>query len=258
LRTTAPSRIKTHFKSADRRRTLFGYAALTLVGAAILLHALRAELAAGLLLLSAGAAGLAREARRAWLAAQEERKRQQQEVERNELEAARRERAERQRRERRTRRQTDQRQRAQQSEILRTQRHQALAAQQEQARMRAARHERMEAAAARWLALHRDEIPAEIETLFSRRGFASHRVGGESLLDLLLEEPSGRQTVARCLAHCATVSDVQALDAWRRDAERSHAYLIALAGFSPQAVRFARNLPITLVESHLLATWETV
>jgi hypothetical protein len=217
---------------------------------------LRAEPSAGLLLLCVGSAGLVWEARLVWLAAQQERGRRRHQAAREALATERRERTQRQRHQRQERRHVEERARAGQSAALRAQRAQANVAQQQQDERRARRQELREAAAERWLVMPADRLPTEVETLFVQRGFTPLRADGDSLCDLLLEEPTGRQTLARCLDHSAGTTDVQALDAWRRNAERSHAYLIALAGFSPQAVRLARSLPITLVEAHLLAAWQ--
>ncbi len=236
-------------------RASLGYLTLAAFGAMILLSLIRAERAIGLCLLALGGAGLAREARQVWLAAQAEQRREQQAVARAALIAARRERAERQRQARRERRQVDEKARAGQAAALRAQREQAITARQRQAEQDAARQQQLEEAAERWSGLNGAALKTEIERLFIRRGFTVERAD-DSLADLLLVEPSGRHAVARCLDHRAQAGDVQAIDVWRRDAERSHALLIAIDGFSPQAVRLARSLPITLVEAHLLATWE--
>jgi flagellar biosynthesis GTPase FlhF len=241
---------------SERRPARIGYTILVVLGSAILLRLLRAELSAGVLLLCIGGIGLAREARMVWLAAQAERTQRLRQEARSALEAARRERAQRQRLERQQRRHTRERAQAAQVAAQRSQQEQRVAAQQRQEQGRAARQLRMEAAAERWLAMSPDRLPEAIERLFAQRGFNTERLPGDALCDLLLEEPDGRQTLARCLGRGGTAADVQDLDAWRRLAERSHAYLIALDGFTPQAVRLIRNLPITLVEAHLLATWE--
>src|SRR5260221_646033 len=81
------------------------------------------------------------------------------------------------------------------------------------------------------------------------RGLHPEPLGSEGDCDLrLVDEATSALDVARCVpvARVAGVVDVKEMEAWRQMAGARRAYLIALAGFSPAAVRMARELPITL------------
>ena len=231
---------------------------VALLGLAILLHVIHADLTVGLFLLLLGVAGLGWELRQVWHAEQARRARSVALAERARLVAARRERAQRLRQERRNRRETEERARVRQAEALRIAHEETVELRRREDLRRAERQERMERAAARWQALDGDALCAEIEALFVRRDLVPVRVAPEAPCDLLLAATAEERAVARCMPaqQMAHSADVQALDAWRREVGAPQSYLIALAGFSPAAVRLARSLPVTLVEAHLLATWE--
>ena len=57
------------------------------------------------------------------------------------------------------------------------------------------------------------------------------------------------------VGHAGRASDVREIESWRRDTAAPEAFLVAMKGFAPDAVRAAQKRPITLIESHLLASW---
>ncbi len=127
-----------------------------------------------------------------------------------------------------------------------------------EATRRAERESEIAAEVARLHALTDAQLAAEVAALLTRRGLRPQPQLAEAECDLTLLTPEGRLEVARCVpvGRVAGKVDVQALEAWRQAAGADHAYLIALAGFAPTAVERVRDLPITLVEAHLLAHWQ--
>ncbi|HZO92072.1 MAG TPA: restriction endonuclease [Chthonomonadaceae bacterium] len=139
---------------------------------------------------------------------------------------------------------------------------QQQSAAQQQARQEAARRAAwetaIEAEVARLQTLSDDELAAEVEALFARRGLRPVRADTEAPGDWQLVAETGETVaVARCVPvrRVAGAVDVRELEAWRQAAGAQCAYLIALAGFTPAAVERVRDLPMKLVEAHLLAHW---
>ena len=117
----------------------------------------------------------------------------------------------------------------------------------------------MLAEVARLKSLSDAQLAAEVAALFAGRGERPEAADPETVGDLLLKAADGTlDAVARCVptARTAARMDVQAVEAWRQAAGARHGFLIALTGFSPSAARSVRDLPITLVDAHLLAHWK--
>jgi hypothetical protein len=130
----------------------------------------------------------------------------------------------------------------------------------QEAEERAAQERRILADVAHLNSLSDSQLAAEVAALFAGRGQSPQTADPETAGDLLLKMPDGTlDAVARCVpaGHVASRVDVQALEAWRQAAGATRGYLIALTGFSPSAVRSVRDLPITLVDAHLLAHWKS-
>ena len=109
----------------------------------------------------------------------------------------------------------------------------------------------------RLLAMNDDELSSEILSIFSRRG-GSPEIDNEWRVGeiLLLNSENGQELVQAIPRNRkADASDVEKLEASRRACGASYSHLIALSGFSPQAVRLASHFSMTLVEAHLLASW---
>lgn len=143
-------------------------------------------------------------------------------------------------------------------ELLAERRHAEQAEQRERERRSRLQVERQTHEAARLAALSDDRLVEEVAALFVMRGAAPATPGKDAQCDLLLPYPDrGSTDVARCVpqGRVAGAIDVRSLEQWRQAVGAPHAYLIALAGFSPAAVRAASGLPITLVEAYLLAHW---
>lgn len=100
-------------------------------------------------------------------------------------------------------------------------------------------------------------LPDEVAAVFARRGFQAQAGDGDAACDLRLTAPDGAAEVVRCIpkSQSGSRTDVLALEAWRKTSGARYAYLVALAGFAPDALRAAAGLPVTLVEAHLLAHW---
>jgi hypothetical protein len=211
-------------------------------------------LAAGFAL--AGLVGLGLHLRLLWQT-REARLRVQRAAERRiDLQTSRRERAERER----LRRHAEQATRAHAAERLeearRAQKQAAAQALQEQTDLRNARAQRVEREAMRLATLSDTELYPEIIALLTRRGFAIEPADGEYAGDFLLRSEAGI-AVLRCVpaGQKAGRADVEALEAWRVQAEAERSYLVATAGFLPSAIDRLANLPLTLIEPHLLAHW---
>src|SRR5262249_32885011 len=130
---------------------------------------------------------------------------------------------------------------------------------QETAVLRSERERTVVAETERLLTLTDAELIAEVTALFLRRGQQPEIPAPEADYDLLLPATDGTgPEIARCVpvGRSARAADVQALEAWRETARASHAYLIAVGGFTSGAIRLAQSLPLTLVEAHLLAHWK--
>ena len=111
--------------------------------------------------------------------------------------------------------------------------------------------------AERLLELDDDEILPEILSIFALRGRLPE-TGNEWRIGetLLLNSENGLEIVQAIPRNSkADASDVEKLEAIRRESGANHSHLIALSGFSPQAVRLASHFSMTLVEAHLLASW---
>ncbi|HLV79981.1 MAG TPA: restriction endonuclease [Chthonomonadaceae bacterium] len=242
----------------DPRLALASLAVL-LLGLACFLGPAPASPAAGALLLLAGAGGLAWWSRGAWRTWRRRREMRAALARRSALQGARRERE----KQERARRQAQRAARAREAERRaqeRSARQEAerLRARQE-AEARAAQERHLLAEVARLKNLNDAQLAAEVATLFAGRGLVVEAADTETAGDMLLRAPDGTlAAVARCLpaGRAAGRVDVQALEAWRQAAEARQGYLIAPAGFSPSAVRAVRDLPLTLVDTHLLAHWK--
>ena len=205
----------------------------------------------------AGLGGLGLHLRLLWQT-REARLRLQRAAERRaELQVSRRERAERER----LRRQTEQETRAHAAERLdqarRAQKQAAAQSLEEQTARRNAREYRVESAALRFAALSDTELWQEVAALLTRRGYHTELADSEYPGDFLLRSEAGFE-VLRCVpaGKKAGGVDVEAVETWRLQAEAERAYLVATAGFLPSAVARLANLPLTLVEPHLLAHWQ--
>ena len=178
-------------------------------------------------------------------------------VRRAELQASRRERAGRER----VRRQTEQETRAHAAERLeqarRAQKDSAARAVQDQADKRSERARRAEQEALRLASLSDAELYPELAALLTRRGYRSEPADDEYPGDFLLRSEAGLE-VLRCVpaGKKAGGVDVEAVEAWRVQAGAERACLVATAGFLPSAIERLANLPLTLVEPHLLAHWQ--
>ncbi|HZT41725.1 MAG TPA: restriction endonuclease [Chthonomonadaceae bacterium] len=231
-----------------------------LLGLACFLGPFPASPAAGAILLLAGGGGLAWWSRAAWRIWRRRLETQAMMARRAVLQAARREREAQER----ARRQAQRAARAREAERrarerAERQQRERLQARQE-AQGRAAQERRILADVARLRSLSDAQLAAEVAALFAGRGQLPAAADSETVSDLLLRTPDGTlEAVARCVPTGRTAGrvDVQALEAWRQAAGAHQGYLIALTGFSPSAVRSVRNLPITLVDAHLLAHWKS-
>ncbi len=205
----------------------------------------------------AGLVGVVLHARSLW-EAQAARLRLQRAAERrSRLQTARRERTE----EERLRRTAEQEARARAAERLEqarlTQKQAAAQTAREQAAQRTDLHRRIEAEAVRLAALTDPELYAEISAIFVRRGGLLQAVNADYPGDFTLQTAE-ETALVRCLpaGRKGTGTDVEALEAWREQARIPRAYLLATAGFLPSAVTRLANLPLTLIEPHLLAHWK--
>jgi len=236
-------------------------AALLLLGLATAFGQLSGERLLAVLLLLGGGALLAWHGSRVLRRWQAERARQRLAAEKAALRQARRERVLKERARRRAERAT-QAEAALHGEEARARRHQETAEQAREAAMRRAERDRAVATETeRLLALADAELWGAVADLFARQGRQPIHPEPEADCDLLLTAPEGgAQEVARCVpvGRRAGSADVQALEAWRQQAEAERAYLIAMGGFTPGAVRLSQSLPITLVEAHLLAHWRVL
>jgi hypothetical protein len=163
--------------------------------------------------------------------------------------------------EERSRRDLDKKARDEQSTRLQEQRveegRRRREAEEAAAKENVARAARLEQEATRLRALELDALCRETAERLESRGYDVHPADGDPYRVLLLREDS-LEAVCRIIAeHSARAADVRDLEAWRRDTGAKEAYLIAVAGFAPDAVRAAKDRPIILVEAHLLAAWDS-
>lgn len=123
---------------------------------------------------------------------------------------------------------------------------------------RAAQDDEIEAETTRLLALTDAQLLSEAYSLFALQGLTPQPAAADAECDLRLITSASRLEAARCVpvARQATGVDVDAVESWRQEIGAQRAYLIALHGFTPEALRRAKNVPITLVEAHLLAHWK--
>ena len=205
----------------------------------------------------AGLCGLGLHLRLLWQTREDRLRLQRAAARRLELQSNRRERAERER----LRRQVEQETRAHAAERLeqarRTQKQVTAQLHKEQADQRTERARRMESQALRMVSLSDPELHQEIVALFIRRGFHPEPADSEYPGDFLLRSEAGFE-VLRCVptGKKAGATDVEALESWRVQAKAERAYLVATAGFHPSAIERLSRLPLTLIESHLLAHWQ--
>jgi len=239
-------------------RAMFGFAALAVIGLAIVRRDIQAEAPAGALLLLTGGLGLGWEARRAWLNDRIRRAHTAARERRAAISAARRAREQLARHQRSLRRRTDEGARERHAVIARAEHFRNLGARRQEILRRSMREQELSGAARRWHALDAGAFAAELESVFSRRGLMPMRGDTGDLRDVILTTAAGARSVARHMPPGlqARARDVQELDDIRRRVGAETAYLVALAGFTSAAVRLSRTLPLTLVEAHLLAAWQ--
>ncbi|MCW3095975.1 MAG: hypothetical protein JWL77_1593 [Chthonomonadaceae bacterium] len=204
----------------------------------------------------AGLVGLGLHLRLLWRTREARLRLQRAAARRAELQASRRERADRER----LRRQAEQETRAYAAERLeqarRAQKQVAAQALQEEMDRRNERTRRGEGEALRIAALSDAELHREVAGLLTQRGYRAEPADSEYPGDFLLHSEAGFE-VLRCVpaGKKAGGVDVEALEAWRTQAGAERAYLVATAGFLPSAIERLAQLPLTLVEPHLLAHW---
>lgn len=111
--------------------------------------------------------------------------------------------------------------------------------------------------ALRLLTLTDGPLMDAVENGFLNRGYRVKRLSEDALCDMLLYLGSERAAVVRCVPHRrrGESEDVHDAEAWRVRSEAPECFLVAVQGFSPAAVREARERQVTLVEAHLLAGW---
>lgn len=156
------------------------------------------------------------------------------------------------------------RRRAKQKELQRREEQRAAAVQAAaEGRARRARGEQAAALEAERLrSLNDADLFAALIPLFARRGYRVESADpgrADAIWDLRLFGPDGRlSAVARQtpVGHVARPTDVSALEAWRQDCGAQGAYLVALAGFTPEAIECACRTSVQLVEAELLASWQ--
>lgn len=205
----------------------------------------------------AGLCGLGLHGRMLWQTREARLRLQRAAARRVELQVSRRERAERDR----LRRQTEQETRIHAAERLeqarRAQKQAAAQAVQDDADRRSDRARRVEQEALRMAALSDTELYRETVALLTRRGYRPEPADVEYPGDFLLRSDAGLELL-RCVptGKKAGGADVEALEAWRVQAGANRAYLVATAGFLPSAIARLADLPLTLVEPHLLAHWQ--
>jgi hypothetical protein len=240
-------------------RVILLYAMLSVLGLAAILTGRPNWRELGWVTLGLGAGGMVRRISREWRRRREAEAAEQAAGERRALQAARRERD----RQETARRQAERASRAEaakrQAEARAAQRNTERLREQEEAARRAKQEQALAAEAQRLRSLSAAQLLAEVSAAFSRRGFRPESPGPDAACDLRLRPMDGGGIeVARCVpaGQSAGVADVKALESWRQEIGARHAYLIALSGFSPAAVRQVRGLPLTLVEAHLLAHWQ--
>ncbi|HLJ54070.1 MAG TPA: restriction endonuclease [Chthonomonadaceae bacterium] len=93
---------------------------------------------------------------------------------------------------------------------------------------------------------------------FDTRGFIVSREDEDSRRDLLLRGDEGEVRIVARLAQVARRADtpeVDELEQLRSEVGAAAGILIGIAGFTPEAVRRATALPITLADAHVLAQW---
>ncbi len=212
-------------------------------------------LAAGFALI--GLFGLGLHLRLLWQTREDRLRLQRAAVRRAELQGSRRERAERER----LRRQTEQETRAHAASRLeqarRTQKQAAAQTIEDHTALHNAREDRLQSATLRFAALSDAELWQEIAAVLTQRGYHTEPADSEYPGDFLLRSEAGFE-VLRCVpaGKKAGGADVEAVEAWRVQAEAERAYLVATAGFLPSAIERLQGLPLTLVEPHLLAHWQ--
>jgi len=240
-------------------RVILLYAMFCVLGLAAILTGKPNWRELGWVTLGLSVGGMVRRISREWRRRREAEAAEQAAGERRALQAARRERD----RQETVRRQTERAARAgaakRQAAARAAQRHAERLRAQEEAAQRAKREQALATEAQRLRSLSAAQLRTEVAAAFTRRGFRPESPGPDAACDLLLTPADGDGIeIARCVpaGQTAGVADVKALEAWRQEAGARHAYLIALSGFSPAAVRQARGLPLTLVEAHLLAHWQ--
>ena len=125
-------------------------------------------------------------------------------------------------------------------------------------RYRRGREEAIARDAMRLLTMSEIALLEAASEAFETRGFFVGRDVDDSRRDMLLRGDKGDVRIVARLAPLGKkveVADVEGLDEWRGEVGAAAGILIGIAGFTPDAVRKAGSLPVTLVEAHLLAQW---
>ena len=93
---------------------------------------------------------------------------------------------------------------------------------------------------------------------FVTRGFTVGRDVDDSKRDMDLRGEEGEIRIVARLAppgRKVDVADVDALESWRGETGAAAGILIGIGGFTPEAIQRASTIPATLAEAHLLAQW---
>jgi hypothetical protein len=238
---------------------LLGSILLLTLGAAMLRDGRAGGRITGPLLMLAGLAGLVWRIRIHWQEWEALRAAREAKERRKALLAARRERNAQERVRRQEQKAARASATARAAEALAAERQGRLQAAQEALEHRLEQERLATAEAARLRRLDDASLQTEVASVFALCGLMPEHPPSEAECDLLLSSNAeGSRHLARCVPvqRQASAVDVRELETWRQETGSRHAYLISLAGFSPAAVRLAQNLPLTLVEAHLLAQWK--
>lgn len=130
---------------------------------------------------------------------------------------------------------------------------------------RTAQEAHITAEVGRMRSLKEVEYFADVMARLTKRGFLSarpvqetdtSRIGARGLF-LECETAEGGIEAMRILppSLAATAEDVHALEAWRRDIGASRAWLVSLAGFTPEAALAVGRLSLLLIDAEILAGW---
>lgn len=239
--------LRRHRTQVWRPRALAGWTVSCLL-ILLLLRLLPGDAVAGRTLMAVAAAGVTWELFRALMAYRERRGRESARLLRSHLQEERRVRARRARDRGRRDRQAIQQAREREARAQQAVQERMQEARSVQEVQRAAREERQRREAERLGALSDAELLAELIPRCAAQGILlDPGVPANEAAQLATLVPGTR---------LAAPEDVQMLDQRRQAAGARHGYLIALRGFTPEAIQSAQNRPITLVDAYLLnAQW---